>query len=279
MGDHGVLDGELVQPELVGQRRELASVRPVEPDPRDRAVVRGELGVRVGQRRRRADPLARDVDGAVDHAAPLVLRLSPQVLRIDRVGGEHEQSQSRRRGPCPGARGSSRPCDAMSRWIPAFGEQRVTSPGERGAARPGPSQGVSLVLTLRLRRDTHSRSHFRAVASATVTHLDGIYRHQGTAMVWDVVGVSLARPGVERVTHAPWSEVVGTRRIGTSPGRRAPGAWSHPGRRHRDRRERRPTRGWRPRAFCRAAYISGVQLPRGSTVKRPDFPSPHSVSG
>ncbi len=51
-----------------------------------------------------------------------------------------------------------------------------------------------------------------------MTHLDGIYRHQGTAMVWDVVGVSLARPGVQQVTHAPWSEVIGARRIGTSPG-------------------------------------------------------------
>ena len=48
--------------------------------------------------------------------------------------------------------------------------------------------------------------------------MDGIYRHLGVAMVWDVVGISIARPDVQAVTHASWSEVIGARRIGVRPG-------------------------------------------------------------
>jgi hypothetical protein len=51
-----------------------------------------------------------------------------------------------------------------------------------------------------------------------MSHLDGIYRHLGTAMVWDAVGLSVARPGVRSVTHSPWSEIIGARRIGARPG-------------------------------------------------------------
>jgi len=69
----GVLDGQLVQVELLGQRGQFAPVRPVQTDPGKafRRLVQHLVG--VGQRFRRRDPRTVAVDRTVDHAMTLGL--------------------------------------------------------------------------------------------------------------------------------------------------------------------------------------------------------------
>ena len=60
VGDDGVLDGELVELELGGQRGDLVLFRPVQPDPRHPVGLSVQGGVRLRQRRRRGDAVAVD---------------------------------------------------------------------------------------------------------------------------------------------------------------------------------------------------------------------------
>ena len=73
MGTDRVLDGELMQPELRGEGLDLLLLGSVETDPRHPIGVAPEALEGLGQRRRRVDPIAIDVDGAVDHPRPAVV--------------------------------------------------------------------------------------------------------------------------------------------------------------------------------------------------------------
>jgi hypothetical protein len=72
---YGVLDGELVQPELARDVGELLVRRAVEPDPGDPATIATRRG-HLREILRFEDPLAVAVDGTTDdHTASLFLAL------------------------------------------------------------------------------------------------------------------------------------------------------------------------------------------------------------
>ena len=68
VGDDRVLDGQLVQPELLGHGQQLRLGRPVQPDPGHGVRLVAQALVGLGQRRGAVDPPAVPVDGGGDHA-------------------------------------------------------------------------------------------------------------------------------------------------------------------------------------------------------------------
>jgi hypothetical protein len=67
MSDDGILDRELVQPELLGDWPELGVRRAEQTDPRERVRGRAEDLCRLDHRLRRADAPAGDVHAGIDH--------------------------------------------------------------------------------------------------------------------------------------------------------------------------------------------------------------------
>ena len=100
VGLHGVLDGQLVQPELFGYRGELLFGRFVETDPGQRLPRLAGL-VGLAQRTGVIGPLAVHVEGIVHYHARIVPRTAVSV---------------RRRRPCPSA--ASRLQQASARSYP-----------------------------------------------------------------------------------------------------------------------------------------------------------------
>ena len=66
MGVHGVLDGELVEPEDVRDARDLLLGRLVQPDPHEPLAAAADLGQRAVVGEAAGEAHAVDVDGAVD---------------------------------------------------------------------------------------------------------------------------------------------------------------------------------------------------------------------
>jgi hypothetical protein len=68
VGDDGVLDGQLVQAELLGHGQQLGLGRPVQPDPGHRARLVAQAPGGLGHRGRAVDAPAVAVDGGGDDA-------------------------------------------------------------------------------------------------------------------------------------------------------------------------------------------------------------------
>src|SRR5919107_431566 len=79
VGLHGVLDGQLVQPELFGYRGELLFGRPVESDPGQRRLARSASLVGLAQRMGVIGPLAVHVEGVIHYHARIVPRTAVSV--------------------------------------------------------------------------------------------------------------------------------------------------------------------------------------------------------
>ena len=143
--DDRVLDGELVQPELLGDRHELGGGRPEQADPGHRALLLAQPLRRPTHRRRGLDPLAVAVDGGVDHALLDRVRRRPPAVPPSRprapvsrrvrmrTGAPAQQSETRSSvghggSPAPAAGTSLRPCCPEHDEAPAGAAGRLGGP-------------------------------------------------------------------------------------------------------------------------------------------------------